>query len=359
MANPLFPKFNQSQQDQKQIQDSLKKIKTLSTKTEPQNRVALMQEIHRVRQRLRGKNLTLDRQLSQLANDAQKNVVSVHSGAREAVRGILDLLQTANSPSTARARSALASTLKAGLRDISGNVGKTIDLIEQLTPEIFGGNKTPEQAGGTRVDSAPASRQIIPAEPQTWMGMRLVGNNTVEIRTANFRGRYDTDDPAITGRMVPVVSSNVHSIGFQMNLKNPLASTLFVKYLQKYGNNGVMGSGPTYGYKNVHPKLFQEFMAANSKGGFVWDRLRVRGTVAGSQYEYYLDSISRGYVPRRSVIENGIQILKRRKRVEQKSGRTVVSQLREKVIGPYRPHKGSGPNRGNPDRGSQRPNRGR
>jgi len=91
-------KRQQRQQDQKQIQDSLKKIKTLSTKTEPQNRVALMQEIHRVRQRLRGKNRTLDRQLSQLANDAQKNVVSVHSGARQAVRGILDLLQTANSP---------------------------------------------------------------------------------------------------------------------------------------------------------------------------------------------------------------------------------------------------------------------
>ena len=359
MANPLFPKFNQSQQDQKQIQDSLKKIQTLSTKTEPQNRVALMQEIHRVRQRLRGKNQTLDRQLSQLANDAQKNVVSVHSGARQAVRGILDLLQTSNSPSTARARSALASTLKAGLRDISGDVGKAVDLIEQLTPEIFGGNKTPEQAGGTRTESGPKTRQIIPSEPQTWMGMRLVGNNTVEIRTANFRGRYDTDHPAITGQMVPVRSSNVHSIGFQMNLKNPLASTLFVKYLQKFGNGTAKGSGPTYGYKNVHPKLFQEFLAANSKGGFVWDRLRVRGTVAGSQYEYYLDSISRGYVPRRAVIINGIQHLKRRKRVEQKSGRTVVSQLRDKVIGPYSPRKGAGPNRGNPDRGSQRPNRGR
>ena len=167
------------------------------------------------------------------------------------------------------------------------------------------------------------------------------------------------DDPAITGKMVPVTSSNVHSIGFQMNLKNPLTSTLFVKYLQKYGNGGQLGSGPTYGYKNVHPRLFQEFLAANSKGGFVWDRLRVRGTVAGSQYEYYLDSVSRGYVPRRAVIVNGIQILKRRKRTEAKSGRTVVSQLQEKVIGPYRPRNGAGPNRGNPDRGSQRPNRGR
>jgi hypothetical protein len=319
-----------------------------------------MHLIHSLRQRLRGKNQTLDRTLSQLANDAQKNVIQVHQGARQKVKDVLELLTGSGSSSTARARSALISTLNAGLKNLGGDVEKAVNLIEQLTPQLFGGEtKTPEQAGGTRVDVLPEQRRILPSEPATWQGMRLIDGNRVEIRTPSFRGRYFMDDPAITGKMVPVTSSNVHSIGFQMNLKNPLTSTLFVKYLQKYGNGGQLGSGPIYGYKNVHPRLFQEFLAANSKGGFVWDRLRVRGTVAGSQYEYYLDSISRGYVPRRAVIENGIQILKRRKRTEAKSGRTVVSQLQEKVIGPYSPRKGAGPNRGNPDRGSQRPNRGR
>jgi hypothetical protein len=355
MANPLFPKFNQSQQDQKQIQDSLKKIKILSTKTEPQNRVALMQEIHRVRQRLRGKNQTLDRQLSQLANDAQKNVVSVHSGAREAVRGILDLLQTANSPSTSKARSALASTLKAGLRDISGDVGRTVDLIEQLTPEIFGGSKTPEQAGGRRVESEPTTRRIVPSEPQTWNGMRLVSNDTVEIRTANFRGRYKTDDPAVTGVMVPVTSSNVHSIGFQFNLKAPAKSTLLVRYLQ--GDKHSKTMGPLYGYADVHPKLFEQFLRASSKGGFVWDELRIRGTIAGHQYRYTLLQAVGGNVPRRAILVNGIQILKRRVR-QAKDGRVGVSKLQTEVKGPYRPTSNR-PNRGNPDRGSQRPNRGR
>jgi hypothetical protein len=249
------------------------------------------------------------------------------------------------------------STQGSGLPSL---VEQASSLIEQLAPQLFGDNtRTPEQSGGVRVDEVPPPRRIEPAQPATWQGMRLIDNNTVEIRTGNFRGRYAIDDPAITGQMVAVTSSNVHSIGFQMNLKNPLASTLFVKYLQASRGSKVKGSGPTYGYKNVHPRLFQSFLVANSKGKFVWDELRIRGTVAGAQYEYYLDSISRGYVPRRAVIENGIQILKRRKRQEQKSGRTVVSQLRERVIGPYRPRNGSPPNRGNPDRGSRRPNRGR
>jgi hypothetical protein len=318
-----------------------------------------MNETRRLRQSLQGESRELDRQLQKLENDAQRNVISVHSGARKAVESMVNMFSSADSKSTNRVRGLLSSILTGNLRDLSGMIEQSVNLIEQLSPQIFGiDSRTPEQAGGIRVEPA-APRRIIPSEPETWNGMKLVDSNRVEIKTAGFRGRYFIDDPAVTGKMVPVRSSNVHSIGFQMNLKNPLTSTMFVKYLQKQGNGGVLGSGPTYGYKNVHPKLFQEFMAANSKGGFVWDRLRVRGTVAGSQYEYYLDSISRGYVPRRAVIVNGIQILKRRKQTEAKSGRTVVSQLRDRVIGPYRPHKGAGPNRGNPDRGSQRPNRGR
>lgn len=355
MASPLFPKFNQSQQEHRQIQDSLKKIKTLSTKTEPQNRVALMHEIQSVRQKLRGKNRTLDRQLSQLANDAQKNVVSVHGGAKRSVQGILDLLTTANNPATSKARAALASTLKAGLRDISGDIGKTVDLIEQLTPELFGGSKTPEQAGGKRVDAEPATRRIIPDEPQTWHGMRLVSNDTVEIRTGNFRGRYKTDDPAVTGVMVPVTSSNVHSIGFQFNLKAPAKSTLLVRYLQGQKNSKTMG--PLYGYADVHPKLFEQFLKAASKGKFVWDELRIRGTIAGHQYRYTLLQSVGGNVPRRAILVNGIQILQRRVR-RAKDGRVGVSKLQTEVKGPYRP-KSNRPNRGNPDRGSQRPNRGR
>jgi hypothetical protein len=248
-----------------------------------------------------------------------------------------------------------ANPIKPGVATI---LEQAASLIEQLSPKLFGETpRSPEQSGGVRVDNPPPPRQIIPAQPDTWQGMRLINDNTVEIRTGSFRGRYNTDHPAITGAMVPVTSSNVHSIGFQMNLHNPLASTMFVKYLQ--GSKGQKVSGPTYGYKNVHPVLFNQFLAANSKGKFIWDEVRIRGTVAGSQYVYYLDSISRGYVPRRAVIVNGIQILKRRKRQEQKSGRTVISQLREKVIGPYAPRKNARPNRGNPDRGSSRPNRGR
>jgi hypothetical protein len=345
MPNPLFPKFNQAQQVRQKVQESLNRLKRLSTRTEPQARQQILQETQRLRQSLRGADANLDRNLHQLTEAATNLLKNPSTTLGKALAGLMGLLGKKNQP---QQKPELASL-----------VDKAATLIEQLSPQLFGGqNRTPEQAGGV-LAAPPAPRRIIPAEPDTWQGMRLIGDNRVEIRTSNFRGRYYIDDPAITGKMQPVRSSNVHSIGFQMNLQNPMRSTLFVKYLQTYGNKGVKGSGPTYGYKNVPPQVFQSFLAANSKGKFVWDQLRIRGTVAGAQYEYYLDSISRGYVPRRAVIENGIQILKRRKRQEAKSGRTVISQLRERVIGPYRPPRGSPVNRGNPDRGSRRPNRGR
>lgn len=256
-----------------------------------------------------------------------------------------------------------------GLRDLFGGGRRNVEgpslsdladqtstLIEQLAPTLFGGSvRTPEQAGGTQIPEPPAPRRIVPEEPETWQGMRLLPNDGVEIRGPGFRGRYRMTDPEITGEMLPVRSSNVHSIGFQLNLKNPTRSQLIVKYLQ--GAKGQKVSGPTYAYKNVHPRLFRQFVAANSKGRFVWDELRIRGTIAGHQYEYVLTHISGGYLPRRAIIQNGIQMLKRRQRVSERTGRTLRSQKRDRVIGPYRPARNTRPNVGNPDRG--RPNRGR
>ena len=356
MSNPLFQKFNQSQNEKRQAEESLKKIKELAPRTSPQSRVKLMHEIQGLRQRLKGKNQTLDKTLSKLANDAQKNVVGTHAGARKKVLDALAMLAGGEKSGTSRVLSALSSTLAAGVRNITDDIEQTVNLVEQLSPQLFGTSaKTPEQAGGTRIDEEPPRRRIIPEQSETWQGMQLLPGGRVEIRAGGFRGRYNQNDPEITGEMVRVQSSNVHSIGFQMNLKAPARSQLIVKYLQ--GKTGAKSSGPTYAYKNVHPRLFRQFMVANSKGKFVWDELRIRGTVAGSQYEYVLTHISGGYLPRRAIIQNGIQILKRRQRVIQQSGRTIRSQKRDKVIGPYRPARGTRPNVGNPDRG--RPNRGR
>jgi len=46
--------------------------------------------------------------------------------------------------------------------------------------------------------------------------------------------------------------------------------------------------GATYAYFNVSPDVFRRMKGAYSKGKFVWDELRVRGTVYGHRYRYSL-----------------------------------------------------------------------
>lgn len=46
--------------------------------------------------------------------------------------------------------------------------------------------------------------------------------------------------------------------------------------------------GPTYSYFNVPPSLFTRMKQAHSKGKFVWDELRIRGTVWGHKFRYSL-----------------------------------------------------------------------
>jgi hypothetical protein len=154
--------------------------------------------------------------------------------------------------------------------------------------------------------------------------------------------------------MIPVTSSNVHSIGFAFNLDRPLNSKLIIRYKQKdrRGGPGTVG-GPTYEYDDVHPDWFDSLQQAGSKGKWVWDQLRIRGTVAGHQYRYNLTRAAQGYLPRRAIVSMGIQRLIRRTRTAvYPDGRTEVlrSPLPNQVIGRYSPsaHR---PNVGNMDRG--------
>lgn len=320
-----------------------------------------MQEAHRLRLNLRGKNKDLDRTLSQLATTAQNNVIQTNQPIRKQVEKALSLLLGTPDGAFLAAQNAMLDALGSKLQNIIQPLSMAEKLISQLVPSMFGGPAVePDQIGGVWMDvTKHQTRKVDPDKPDTYYGMRLIDSETVEIKTGNFRGRYKLTDPDITGVMVPVTSSNVHSIGFQMNLKNPLASTLLVRYLQSTsGSNKTKTAGPMYGYADVHPKLFRQFIVANSKGKFVWDELRIRGTVAGSQYRYTLLQVTGGNVPRRALLVNGIQYLKKRVKQSADGKRTVTSRLGHERIGPYRPNS-SRPNRGNPDIGNQRPNRGK
>lgn len=68
--------------------------------------------------------------------------------------------------------------------------------------------------------------------------------------------------------------------------------------------------GPTYAYFDVPIRVFVRMKNAASKGRFVWDELRVRGTLWGHQYRYSLvkseatvmaDGQAVPYIPRRAT----------------------------------------------------------
>lgn len=65
--------------------------------------------------------------------------------------------------------------------------------------------------------------------------------------------------------MIPVESSNVSGFGYDED-----ENSLFVEFLRR-------NSGPvTYKYYNVELDVYMEFLAAPSKGQFVWQYLRDR-----------------------------------------------------------------------------------
>lgn len=102
--------------------------------------------------------------------------------------------------------------------------------------------------------------------------------------------------------MIPVTSSNVHSIGYSWNPNPNQPGDLLVRFLAGTGKHRG-GPGALYRYKGVPREIFDAFKRASSKGRFVWDELRMRGTVAGEQYS--TDLIGTGnsdYVPRRAVV---------------------------------------------------------
>lgn len=123
-----------------------------------------------------------------------------------------------------------------------------------------------------------------------------------------------------------VVSSNVSAIGY-----DPNTGTMRIQFhAWRPGQpKGTAGTGPMYDYYDVPRGKWKSFEMANSKGKWVWDNLRIRGTISGHKYEYRLVSgtlymTRRGpsaYIPRLATGRG----LERRKRVV--FGSTIKSSL--------------------------------
>ena len=182
----------------------------------------------------------------------------------------------------------------------------------------------------------------------------------LDVRVGGARRRFKTDDPILTGEMIDVNnSSNVHSIGFLWNYEQPAHGTLKVRFQQTRSGTKTKGPGPLYFYYNVNPAVFEAFRRASSKGEFIWDRIRVRGSQAGHRFHYELKGIVNGYVPRQAKRfgPNEYFVQRQVRGRSQRTGetRTFTSQLPDRRV--QRAPRGSATVALQPDRG--RPNRGR
>lgn len=90
-------------------------------------------------------------------------------------------------------------------------------------------------------------------------------------------------DAYLLGEWLPVTSSNVAAIRYL-----PEDEALEVEYL----------NGAFYRYDEIPPAMAKDFALARSPGGWVWDNLRVRGTVYGYQKPYAFISAPSTYQPK-------------------------------------------------------------
>lgn len=243
-------------------------------------------------------------------------------------------------------------------REIASALNLVANMLDQQTLITGPISDTPQQRSDER-DSTNRGEAPLPSEfeyRQTEPRRRGVSGNS---------SGYADDDPVMTGQMILVESSNVHSIGYRWNEANPSKGTLLVRFWEKEKGRKT-AAGSTYAYYDVHPQVFKAFEIAASKGRFVWDRLRIRGTVTGHQYDYRLVGIgASGYVPRKATRYGNNEYFLRRS-VQGRNGQTYTSRLPDRLVNrvtertlsrlqrgeslPYRGQTG-GPNRGTPNRG--------
>lgn len=161
------------------------------------------------------------------------------------------------------------------------------DVSQRQLVEEPPGSRTPLRS--EQLPSRPAGEYISPTLPQ---------------RSSKSLQEKPEEPHDLFEGMIPVRSSNVHSIGYEWGNRGATGN-LMVRFL---GGTGKARSGPgaLYRYIGVPRAVFVAFKMASSKGKFVWDELRIRGTISGHQYPYELAGTdSAGYIPRQAGLKRG------------------------------------------------------
>lgn len=360
----MFHTFNRRKLDRQAIVRAVNDIRTTARDPKAGSQQRILHAARELRRLLGGANAALDRSLNDIVQLAEHAVKARAAGW---VENLAKELERKGNP----AGYALGAAMRARrdgafAQQLEQRLTAADRMLRQVAPELYGVQPPPQPPAESR-ERQPRPRnndrdqQQKPPERDEPMpeGITRIGNGFVRVDGPGFRRYYRENDPAITGRMIPVKSSNVHSIGFRMNLKDPArGSSLIVRYLQPDGGHGPgqrstrKVAGPTYRYDGVHPDIFRRFQQAISKGEFVWSNLRVRGTIYGHRYKYTLESISQNYMPRR-IEKIGKNIWYRQRTnagLVNGKVRVTTSQLPNQIIRRARPSDGR-PNNGRPNNG--------
>lgn len=354
MSNPLFPNFDRYQRELQE--EAMREWQRTD-----------MGQIIGGLSKLRGGRMSASQ-----AAGVRNLMRSLKSGGVARYGRLSNMVRDAIAREMSRMFGPLGGVIEALLRPsgqaLTDDFNRELSAAAKLL-EAFGYTVTPpsteppqHQQPRTGSDGSRERAPVRPVAPREDVGTVSVGGR---------RYRFRPDDPILTGDMIDVTSSNVHSIGYIWNDADPMRGTIKVRFLGKRdpGSKRRTGRGPLYYYYGVHPDVFLAFQKAASKGRFVWDRFRVRGTVSGHQFQYDLAGLGPDkYVPRKATRLGPNEYFLRRE-VQTKSGNTRVSALGDEFVqrvgggrrppghiaGRGAPNRGS-PNRGTPNRGA--PNRG-
>jgi hypothetical protein len=304
----------------------------------------VMQAAKELQTTLRGISRQLDSSLSSVVDLADKIIRTRNAGWISQMQAALK--KSGNPVGKLLADNMAGKQAKQFSAQMETRLKQAAEILKQIEPQLFGIQQapTPEKAGGVRrpQDEPPSVIQDGKPLPKN---VEYLGNGFVKVKGNGFVRFYRETDPLITGKPIKVTSSNVYAISYALNPADPEKSILYVRYLQADGGyNGGPASktkvpGPTYGYKGVHPDIFRSFQKAISKGIFVWDNLRVRGTIYGHQYTYFLARIAQMYMPRRAVREGNQVWFRRRSNIAMIGNgriRHVQSRLPDKRVGTAR-----------------------
>jgi len=219
---------------------------------------------------------------------------------------------------TVEALQALAPTPETRRTGLGGSFNRS-ELLPEAQPQrtgLGGGIKPPgisRTAGDLPPGAAPFPQTVIPREPPRPGEQSQYGEEIFTPQSSNvFSFSYFRPAGSRLGTLyVTYKASGLNpgsvSVGQRQHGKS-------LSRQQSLGTRGstVRGKknerGPTYAYSQVPPAVYTGMKNAVSKGKFVWDKLRIRGTIYGHRYNYALvqaqvtPGVGAGtYIPRKAT----------------------------------------------------------